>query len=359
MKILFDNQVYENQSFGGISRYFNELQFENNSIKRLKGYKPLTYTQKTIFQRLRGKINHKVVKADPNKHDFYRAQIRDIEYDIFHPTYYDNYFLEVLEKPFVLTVHDMINEIYPEYFGLSPDSINKRRLCEKAEKIISVSETTKRDIVNIFGISKDKIEVIYHATNFDSINISKPKFNFHGNKYILYTGNRNAYKNFLTFLLAIGPILKEEKNIILICTGPGFNKIEEKWIKDLELDKYVNHYYCKSDSELAYLYSSAECFVFPSLYEGFGFPLLEAFACGCPVVSSYGGSLKEIGGDAAVYFNPKEILEIRKAIINVLSDSSLRNELILNGRERLKDFSWDKCRKQTEQVYKKIVARQS
>lgn len=360
MKVLIDNQVYENQRFGGISRYFDELQRGNEGIKRMETYKPHPPIKKNYYQRLRHKLKPLPVRTEQkfsNKYEFYHAQINEHDFDIFHPTYYDNYFLESLEKPFVLTVHDMIHEKYPEYFGLSPDSINKRRLCYAAERIIAISETTKKDIIDIFGTSGDKIEVIYHATNFESVQDSKPKLDFQEKKYILFTGNRDAYKNFLTFLIAVKPLLKENKNLNLICTGSGFNEIEKKWINDLELEEKVQHYYCMHDKELAYLYKNAECFIFPSLYEGFGFPLLEAFACECPVISSYGGSLKEIAAGAAVYFNPKDILEMRQAITDVLSDSSLRKELILSGKERLKEFSWEKCQQETQQVYKEIAAR--
>lgn len=358
MKVLIDNQVYENQSFGGISRYFNELQCGLEVMERMETFKPKAPDKKTLYDRLRKKLKPKSVSANktfPNKYDFYKAQLSELDFDVFHPTYYDNYFLESLKKPFVLTVHDMIHEKYAEYFGQSPDSINKRRLCEAADSIIAISETTKKDIIDIFGTPADKIKVIYHATNFDSIQMSNPDFNFQPNNYLLFTGNRNAYKNFLTFLLAVAPLLNENEMLILICTGPAFNAIEKKWIKDLELEESVLHHYCANDNELAYLYRNADCFIFPSLYEGFGLPLLEAFACECPVVCSYGGSLKEIGGDAAVYFNPKDILEIRQALSNVLSDSSLRKELILNGRERLKAFSWDKCLKETMNLYQKVV----
>lgn len=359
MKILIDNQVYENQRFGGISRYFNELQYGNESLKRMQVYQSQSSEKNTFFRQLRRRLKVdkvETVSNHSNHYDFYKAQLQDLQYDVFHPTYYDNYFLEVLEKPFVLTVHDMIHEKYPEYFGLSPDSINKRRLCEKAEKIIAVSETTKRDIIEIFGTSKDKIHVIYHATNFNTIITSKPTFHFKEKNFVLFTGNRNAYKNFLTFLLAIEPILKRKK-LLLICTGPAFSKQEQKWIKDLELKEHVCHHYCQSDTELAYLYKNAECFIFPSLYEGFGLPILEAFACGCPVVSSDGGSLKEIGRDAAVYFDPKNILQMRQAVTDILSNDSLRKEIIFNGHERIKDFSWNKCRKETQEVYHKVVER--
>jgi glycosyltransferase involved in cell wall biosynthesis len=117
----------------------------------------------------------------------------------------------------------------------------------------------------------------------------------------------------------------------------------------------VTSYFCQSDGDLVHLYKNAACFVFPSLYEGLGFPLLEAFPCYCPVVSSPGGSLKEIAGNAALYFDPKDIREMRQSIKSVLSDEVLKKDLVQAGKQRLKDFSWEKCRKETNSLYSKLV----
>jgi glycosyltransferase involved in cell wall biosynthesis len=248
----------------------------------------------------------------------------------------------------------MIHEKYAEYFGNSPDSFNKRKLCNSASKIIAISHSTKKDLIDIFNIPKEKIEVIYLATDYASIISTKPKFDI-DRSYILFTGNRSIYKNFFTFLIAVSPILKNDKDLHLICTGPDFTTIENRWLEEMEIIGKVISYFCKSDGELVHLYKNAECFVFPSLYEGFGFPVLEAFACDCPLVSSPGGSLKEIAGNAAVYFNPKDIREMRKSINNVLSDDVLKKDLVVAGKLRLKDFSWDKCRKETNLLYSKLV----
>ncbi len=359
MEILIDNQVYENQNFGGISRYFNELQDGIKSIQRMELYEQKVSVKTEFFKKLFYRtmpFGIKQKSTSSYKNEFYRSQLKKREYDVFHPTYYDNYFLETLEKPFVITVHDMIHEKYPEYFGSRPDSINKRRLCIKASKIIAISETTKNDIIEIFGISENKIEVIYHASNFRCIKALKPKLDFQRKEYLLFTGNRNTYKNFLTFLVAVEPLLKGKPDLILICTGPKFNRAEEKWIRDLQLEKCIFQYYCEKDEELAYLYRNAVCFVFPSLYEGFGFPLLEAFACGCPVVSSSGGALSEIAGDAAIYFEPKNLKSMRNAMYEVIYNESIRSELVRAGKQRISEFSWDKCRKETYSLYEKTIA---
>lgn len=358
MKILIDNQVFENQKFGGISRYFNELQVDNDSIQKMELFVHKIPKQKDLYKKVQSKINRILFnekQTAPNKYDFYNSQIKDLQFDIFHPTYYDTYFLEQLTKPFVLTIHDMIHEKYAEYFGNSQDSFNKRKLCNAAAKIIAISNTTKNDLIDIYGIPEEKIEVIYHGTNFDSVTVVNPNLNFQSRRYLLFTGNRGIYKNFLTFLIAVSPVLKNNKDLLLICTGPPFTAIENRWLDEMGLKSKVINYFCQSDGELVFLYKNAACFIFPSLYEGFGFPLLEAFACDCPVVSSPGGSLKEIAGNAAVYFDPKDIREMRQSINNVLTDDGLKKELVEAGKNRLKNFSWDKCRYETNLLYSSLA----
>jgi glycosyltransferase involved in cell wall biosynthesis len=360
MKVLIDNQIYEQQKFGGISRYFNKLADGNDLIQRMELFNKNdsnNQIQKRIQRKLGQVILNRPNTIDGNtqRENFYISQLENFEYDVFHPTYFDNYFLGHIKKPFVLTVHDMIHEKYAEYFENSIDSTNKRRLCEKADKIIAISNSTKKDLVDIFDVPEEKIEVIYHATDYASIEASKPTVDLKEMRYLLFTGNRYIYKNFFTFLIAVSPILKKYNDLQLICTGPSFNNLERRWIKDLDINDKVTSHFCENDNELVYLYQHAECFIFPSLYEGFGFPLLEAFACNCPVVSSNGGSLPEIAENAAVYFEPKDIGEMRKSILNVLSDSTLKRELVEAGKLRLKDFSWNKCQTETNLLYSKVV----
>jgi glycosyltransferase involved in cell wall biosynthesis len=361
MKVLIDNQIFDQQKFGGISRYFNQLEFNNDTIRRMEGFSENSLENNLLHKRIQRKLGRiflnkpQIQNPIDQKKDFYISQIENLEYDIFHPTYYDNYFLSHLDKPFVLTVYDMIHEVYAEYFGDDFDSINKRKLCEKADKIIAISDSTKKDLIDIFGIQEDKIQVIYLATDFDSLSAVKPNINFQEMRYILFTGNRSVYKNFLTFLIAVSSILKNYKDLQLICTGPDFSAVENRWIENLGVSSKVKSFYCESENELAYLYQNAECFVFPSLYEGFGFPVLEAFASDCPLVSSNGGSLKEVAGDAAVYFNPKDVKSMRDSIQSVLSDDSLKKELVESGKLRLQKFSWEKCRAETNLLYSKVV----
>lgn len=391
MKILYDYQIFESQDFGGISRYFYELmcQFQNNSNIKWKlsikysdnqyirkmplmgnkiESKPLSYYKiifrklefkgKTIFRKLKNKLfpGNKFHSVNQNMSI---SQICKADFDIFHPTYYDTYFLKYIEnKPFVITVFDMIHEIYPKQFS-EKDFVSswKKILVQKANKIIAISENTKNDLVKIFGVNKNKISVIYLANslnieeqNPNNINIcfEIPK------KYILFVGTRTGYKNFYFFVRSVADLLLNDSELKLICTGNSFSTEEIKFFKNLGIKDKVLHFFA-SDTFLAHLYKNASVFIFPSLYEGFGVPVLEAFSCGCPVILSHISSLPEVGGDAVVYIDPKNTSSIQEAVSNVINNEKMRSELIKKGYKQVKKFSWEKMARETEQVYNEIL----
>lgn len=367
MKVLYDHQIFTSQIYGGISRYFFELMknIENdNGIKYelslkysnnhyLNKYNDLKYKPFFINLTFRGKyrliniLNKKISKKFLIKGD----------YDIFHPTYYDPYFLNILNnKPFVLTIYDMIHEIYPEMFPLKDETSKKKKLlAQKATKIIAISENTKKDIIRLFNIDEKKIEVIYLANSInpskstDDINIDLPK------KYILFVGSRGGYKNYDLFIEAIAPLLVENNELKVVCVGGGnFKEIEKEKFKKLNIINKIFQY-SVSDNILAYVYQKAIAFVFPSLYEGFGIPILESFASGCPVICSKTSSLPEVAGDAVVYFDPTDKLSMLNSIKKVIYDDKLRKQLIDKGIEREKEFTWEKTADKTKKIYEEIL----
>jgi len=371
MKVLYDHQIFEMQKFGGISRYFSELIKTNPSAKLA-----LKYTDNLYFDEDHCKLFKLLPKNEPQYDNFlfglnfkgrgrlFRCYkkirqknnisksinyLNKLDFDVFHPTYYNTYFLQYLKnKPFVLTVHDMIHEIFVEEDQHT--IINKKKLILQSNKIITISENTKKDIVKFFPeINEEKISVVYLASSFPLIEQYEEKGN-----YILYTGNRDGYKNFNNLIKAIAPLLIKY-NFRLICTGSSFYDTELQMMKNLNISDRVLCNKFTSEDELIALYSKASIFVFPSLYEGFGIPILEAFATGCPALLSNTSSLPEIGGNAAVYFDPYSIDDMRIKIENVLTSTALQKELIKKGKERVKQFSWKKCAQETVDVYKKII----
>jgi glycosyltransferase involved in cell wall biosynthesis len=250
----------------------------------------------------------------------------------------------------------MVYEMYPEYFPLHLNiSVRKKLLCQKAAKIITISESTKRDLMNLFQIDEEKISVIYLANSLQHSNtiLENNRIDNLPNKYLLYVGNRTVYKNFYFFLRAMTSILEEDKDLHIVCTGPEFDFSEKHFFKSLNLQERLVHHFV-DDTKLIHLYKHALAFVFPSLFEGFGLPVLEAFSCNCPTIISNTTSLPEVGGDASMYFEPKNEQSIRDAIINVIYSNSKRFELITKGQEQLKKFSWKKTAEETAALYREV-----
>jgi glycosyltransferase involved in cell wall biosynthesis len=366
MKILYDHQTFTLQKYGGISRYFYELIREFDKVEGIKTNLPLIVSNNHYIS---DKQYVKFINFLPSKYfrGKYRLfnivnklntilELRKQNFDIFHPTYYDPYFLKYLQgKPFVLTVYDMIHEKFREMFRATDKTIqNKKLLIDEASKIIAISESTKNDLIKIYGTDESKIEVVYLGNSMFpkseiQINFEIPK------KYILFVGTRGIYKNFERFIKSISQILNQNKELFVLCAGGGkFTRAETQFLSDLGVIRKVLQYDVNDDI-LAYFYKNALAFIFPSLYEGFGIPILESFACGCPVICSYTSSLPEIAGEAACYFDPYSELSIRNMVLKVLEDTSLRHNLILKGYERLKKFSWQQTAEQTKKIYESVL----
>lgn len=387
MKILYDYQAFEMQKFGGISRYFFEIlkglnysssdewslpvKYTTNSyLTTLPGYEGLSGIPDPYKEFFRGKTFKGKARLYAIKNNFSPApdlskynqslsvsEIQKGAFDLFHPTYYDNYFLPFIKKkPYVITVYDMIHEMYPEYFLKDETLLNKRKILENASMIISISHNTKKDLIRFFGIPEDRIEVIYLANSLNQGNDQKlVDIDNLPEKYLLFVGNRVIYKNFYFFLQSILPVLQQDSSIHIVCTGLEFDEDEIRYFKHLNLYERMHQYYV-DDRTLCTLYKKAQAFVFPSLYEGFGLPVLEAFSCGCPVLVSNSSSLPEVAGDAALYFDPKDPLSINDALIKILYDPQLRKELVSKGFKQLSLFSWNKMYQETMQVYNKVLS---
>lgn len=368
LKILYDHQCYTYQDYGGVSRYFTELirnlkqnnlaqteiaiRYSNNqylnSSKEISSKPFLRNYQfkgkKLLLDLLNRRISTKIIPMG--------------NFDIFHPTYFNPYFLNYLKnKPFVITVHDMTHELFPDKIHKwDKSSEYKKLLVKKAKRIICVSNNTKNDLIKLFQVEEEKIKVIYHGNSLKY----KRDFQYESSlklpeKFILYVGSRKYYKNFVFMIKALTDFIREESALKLICAGGGrFSKHEITLFSELKiLNKIIQ--FNVDDKFLGALYSNALCFVFPSLYEGFGIPILEAFSCGCPVVCSNSSSLPEIGGNAAEYFDPNDFQSIRNAVETVLTDEDKREKMISLGFQRLKNFNWENSAMQTFELYKECL----
>jgi glycosyltransferase involved in cell wall biosynthesis len=369
MKVLYDHQTFTGTQYGGISRYFYELmnafegrkdiefelalKFSNNEYLRNVSYsKPIGYQK--FANNLRA---NQVVSRINRLYSSTKLSLGD--FDIFHPTYYHSYFLDKIgKKPLVLTFHDVLSEKFGETYPVLGEGLSelKQRLLQRADVVISVSEATKRGILEYFDINETKIKVIPLGTYLTKPSFSSELTQILPKRYILFVGRRDFYKNFDRFFEAITPILHKDSDLHLICAGGGgFIKEEKKAISLAKLERQVEYHPIVDDSTLGQLYGKAQVFVFPSLMEGFGLPVLEAMSCGCPVALTTGTSFDEIAEDAAVYFEPDQIDSIKDAIEHVVYNDTLQNSMRLRGYERVPLFKAETTAQRTLETYKELV----
>ena len=360
-KILFDNQMFTLQRFGGVTRYFADLMY-NLPAGGFEGAVPMRYCENHYvtetygheYEKMSIPANYRLrrwIYMLVNKHIAWNA-VKFAEYDIFHPTYFDPYFIKTIKKrckPFVLTVHDMTFERYPQDVLIYDRTIpHKKRLIAEADHIIAVSENTKRDIVELIGTDPSKITVVHHG--YRPIAEPAPQL---FDRYVLYVGERKGYKNFLPWLSAIRPIFNLDPNLKVVCTGSPFSASEIKLFSKWNIADRLVHI-SANDAQMASLYRHALCFVFPSHYEGFGIPILEAFSNGCPVCLSDASCFPEVAGDAAMFFNPNDAQSMQDSLKEILVSQALRNELSAKGLGRSKEFSIERMVRQTCDVYSKL-----
>ncbi len=360
-KILYDNQMFTFQRFGGVTRYFADLIYnlpadefvselpmkycENHYVTQTYGHKYKNFSFPGNY-RVRRRL-YALANDSMSRH-----AIKHGEYDIFHPTYYNPYFIDTIKrrrKPLVLTIHDMTFERYPQEVLIYDRTIaHKKRLIAEADHIIAVSENTKRDIVELLGTDPSKITVVYHG--YRPISDVAPQL---FDNYVLYVGERKGYKNFMPWLSAILPILYGNPTLKIVCTGSPFTTAEQKLFTEWNITDRMIHI-SANDAQMASLYRHALCFVFPSHYEGFGIPILEAFNGGCPVCLSNASCFPEVAGDAAIYFNPGDAQSMHDTMKELLASSNLRDELRQKGAARSKEYSLERMVEQTCNVYRKL-----
>lgn len=361
IRILYDHLCYK-EKYGGVSRYFTELikripgdnrslivKFSNNEyLKELNDINYINFLPKLNFRgkpRLIGELGKL----------FSLPAIRKGRYDIYHPTHYDCYGLDAVPDHVktVATIHDMNFFVIPEYYPESlPNKVFQERMTKSVDHIITISQNTKSDIIKTWDIPEEKISVIYHGIDKKWVeHIPKIQFRDH---FFLFVGRRSKYKNFELALHAFASLKKRYKTIKLYCTGSDLTSNERRIIHDLGVTNDVVAIQASNET-LINLYRQAIGFIFPSQYEGFGLPILEAMASNCPCILSNASCFPEIAEDAALYFDLNNDNELEMNMEMLLIDKELRNNIIHNGNLRVADFSWDKCARQHMEVYKSIL----
>jgi glycosyltransferase involved in cell wall biosynthesis len=367
VKVAFDHQIFSFQRYGGVSRYFFELasRLPTHGASEVSVLAPLY-----VNNYLASDSARRFVRGRHVSHAFAGIPVIDVvnrlaaplawrrmDPDIVHETYF-------AIKPVgkgqrrVVTVYDMIHELFAEEF---PDAAQvtaataaKRAAVNRADHVICISENTQRDLVRLYGIDPTRTSVVHLGYSMTTqTNAAKVDSGEH-RPFLLYVGNRMGYKNFSTLLRAYGnsPILQEFE--LVAFGGHPLLPDEEKQIRQLGITDKVR-FTSGSDQELAARYRAATAFIFPSMYEGFGLPSLEAMSHGCPVVCSNGGSIPEVVGDAGVYFDANSAEELTMVLERVVTTEGLQADLRARGYARIAAFSWDKCAAATAQIYRQIM----
>ncbi|MGZ3756557.1 MAG: glycosyltransferase family 4 protein [Mucilaginibacter sp.] len=355
MRVILDNIIFFLQRSGGGTVYWTEI------IKRANNDEVLD----AIFSEPTAKHNNVFRAGLPIKITYLEKfpllllRISNFtvpinEKAIFHSSYY-----RISKSPNainIITIHDFTSELF--FTGIRKFVHSKRKWngIKNADGIICISNNTKADLLKFYpDINENKIRVIYNGVGDEYFPLSKSSFSYNdyakelGDKYVLYIGHRTSYKN---FYLAAKTVALLDESFSLLIVGEKLSNSEVE-----QLDEILkNRYTCLNNIDnktLNVFYNFAFCLIYPSIYEGFGIPIVEAMKAGCPVVTSDKSSIPEVAGDAALIVNEITADNFAKAIMK-LQDLSFRDKVIKRGVIQAKKFSWDKCFNEVKQFYKDI-----
>lgn len=369
MRIAFDHQTFVLQSYGGISRYFARLARGLLDLdQQVRIFAPLhrnMYLSTLPIETVSGRHIH---RYPPKTRRFILAYnhfrsgsaIAKWKPDLVHETYFSKRRSTPIACRTVITVYDMVHELFPNAFAANDDTAaNKRIAIDRADHVICISENTRSDLMRLYGTSAGKVSVVH--LGFDQLappeEVKQPAA-LAGKPFLLYVGERSrSYKNFIGFLKAVASSSRLLGDFDIVAFGePQFSASELKAISTLGFGEHQVRQQSGSDALLGGFYSSARALVYPSLYEGFGIPPLEAMAHQCPVISSNTSSMPEVIGGAGAFFDPRNIDDMRQVIESVVYSDSRIGVLRQLGSERLNAFSWKKCTRETLDIYKSLVA---
>lgn len=356
--VTFGPEIWSLQNEGGISRYFQQL---------IEGLSKSGVSGKVLF---RANSNSRVASSifenfekellinsrNPYKEISQRLS-QNNKPTIYHPTYYSKNLSRAKNQQtrIVVTVFDMISEIFPEPKPLFRKVMDEKRISvDIADHILVISHQTKKDLMKIYGVPDEKISVTYLGSNLHLV----PKVDFASLPkvpFILYVGKRGGYKNFSNLVAAYShsEFLRSNFSIVALGGGP-FNQEEKSKFQKLGVADRLSQINV-NDEELAMFYRKAVCLIYPSLYEGFGLPPIEAMSLDCPVIASSGGSIPEICQDAATYFNPSLIESIQQTLEVTLQSEHLMNEMRKKGLTVSNSFTWENTVKETLNAYQRVI----
>lgn len=284
-------------------------------------------------------------------------KLKDVEAQIYHAVSPSEAVsaIKLNKRPLVTTFHDIIPLIFKNRFLFEKTYfLYYCKLAKKSDVIIADSYNTKKDLLEMLKIPENKIKVVYPGINTTKFT---PKYMKHGNiKNILYLGGLTKRKGIYEVLYAFNNLISNRRDVNLIIGGDGEELINlRKEVDRLRINDYVKLLGFVDEDKLISYYHLADLFVYPSKYEGFGYTPLEAMACGIPVLTSDTSSVSEVAGDAAMTVDPYNIDELLKKMEMIIDDKELSNKMVIGGLKQAKNFSWEKCAKQTLEIYRSLL----
>lgn len=368
LSVLFDHQIFTLQKYGGVSRYFVQLAsglLRSQSVipKVVAAYHFNDYLRKapsllrTPSLALPYSAHRPINRCLSSFHRSYSSTVAHLlNPDIIHHTYYFHNNERSRRTPRVVTVYDMINEIYPESFPNNNVTVEaKKAAVRDADHVICISQNTLDDLLTFYPEVEKKATSIHLDVPNPALLHDIPTIN-RKRPYILYVGQRFGYKN---FDLLLDVYLSTEllyKNFDLVAFGgPPFSANETAKIDESEANPHAIIHCNGPDDHLYAFLKSAQCLVYPSLYEGFGIPPLEAMHLGCPVVASHSSCLPEVLGEGVFYIDPFSAIDMRSALTNLLGSTHLQKELIRQGYMQSSKYASGKMINKTQSIYASLT----
>jgi len=377
LRICIDARPVQNANrLRGIGVLINNLLHALGQLDRVDDFVLVTQRGRELVSYFNREERLETVRLErPNRFNWLADQfllpglVKSSCAELFFATDFNSYLLPTKDAKVVAMAYDLIPFLFPEVMASQPWSVrlgwrvNFRKL-KSADAVIAISQATKDDLVRMFDLMPERVRVIYPGIDHSLFNVVNAgdrhrqsevleRYGISGS-YLLYVGDSEWRKNLRRVLEALSGLPGEIK-LVLVGKRARSDETLHRWVAEFGLQGRVLTPGFVPDCDLPPLYGAAQAFVFPSLYEGFGFPIAEAMACGCPVITANVSSMPEVAGDAALLVDPRDVDAIRGGMLRVITDQGLREQMASNGLRQAALFSWKRCAEETLAVIKSVA----